>query len=237
MLFLKIHPPQGGENFYLNQAKLSLIVGENVASVTSSWFPEAELQNEQSKGNTTWGHLGSKSTRFLWLWMKVCALGNKFWQHSSLWIFRIHFLNVHCKIDESAGIYTKIRVFVTLDTDLRTLTFGKLGNNYLALIVSDSSLYFYSNCLASTETLKFDKWDVLVSTAAVTNYHTNYYTHSGLRQNKIIILQFWILKAEVSWQAEFSGGLKEESSFLFLASIWRPSAALAYSPTPSTNAA
>ena len=39
--------------------------------------------------------------------------------------------------------------------------------------------------------------------AAVTNYNTNYHTHSGLRQNKIIILQFWILKAEVSWQAEF----------------------------------
>lgn len=39
-----------------------------------------------------------------------------------------------------AGIYTKIRVFVSQDTDPRTLTFRKPGKSYLELAVADRAL-------------------------------------------------------------------------------------------------
>lgn len=62
-----------------------------------------------------------------------------------------------------AGIYTKIRVFVSQDADPRTLTFRKPGKSYLELTVADSvplssRFHFYSHHLLTTETLKFGEW-------------------------------------------------------------------------------
>ena len=160
----------------------------------ASYLPEAELPNEQSKENL-WGRLDSKPIRLLWLWLNVCVFWNKFWQRCKSLNIQDTFLKFALEDRwKCAGIYTKIRVFVSQDTDPRRLTFRRLGNNYLELAVTgsvplSSRLHFYSQLFTIHWNSKIWWGGVLISYSCCNKFHK----FSGLRQNKMIILQFWIL--------------------------------------------
>ena len=90
-----------------------------------------------------------------------------------------------------------------------------------------SRLYFYSNCLPSTENLKFDEWNVLVSYGCCNKLPHKLPNIQWLKTEQndyTTVLDFRSWSELAGWIS--SGGLTEESSFL--ASIWSPSAALAY---------
>lgn len=116
----------GKRNLYFSQTIMSLIVLENIAAMAGAWFLEAELPNEQSEENNLWGHLGSKPAKLLWLWLNFwvferCFFGNVI----SPWIFRICFLNLHWKMNETVLELILKLEFLFLSTDSRTLNIQK----------------------------------------------------------------------------------------------------------------